>query len=312
MSTNFSTQQTGSFGVKGCTSCYNSARSTNTLRVKSKSPTHWLMLKVQEAGQRTSWQQLCKTPINFEHIYHRDDESRVIISLSLRQSWDTFTEDYVGRRTDIMETNPEKLMTSQEFIGIIHEEYIWRTNHEDESTNFVIQKPHFKPPKPNLSASPTPVTPHKNGAHTASAKATMTLIVISSTTPHHVLFVAWRVIPTKIVERRRRRRRKRTERKGSQRVMHWTQSNTWRGEYTCTNYWPIKWRWETYNWGTKLRKEEQGETSQLPNSKWSLPWRTWWTGKSYHWQWQWSNICHYTGDEHHSLKEAKASYDWPE
>lgn len=98
-----------------------------------------------------------------EHIYHRDDESRVIISSSLCQSWDTFTEDYVGQRTDIVKTNPKKkkLITSQEFIGIIHEEYIWRTKHKDESTNFVIQKPRFKPPKPNLSASPTPVTPHK-------------------------------------------------------------------------------------------------------------------------------------------------------
>jgi len=56
-----------------------------------------------------------------------DAQFKVIISLSLPQSWDTFTEDYVGWRTDIVKTNPKKLMTSQEFIGIIHEEYIRRT-----------------------------------------------------------------------------------------------------------------------------------------------------------------------------------------
>jgi len=56
-----------------------------------------------------------------------DAQFKVIISLSLPQSWDTFAKDYIGRRTDIIETDPKKLMTSQEFIGIIHEEYNRRT-----------------------------------------------------------------------------------------------------------------------------------------------------------------------------------------
>jgi hypothetical protein len=80
-----------------------------------------------------------------------DAQFKVIISSSLPQSWDTFTEDYVGRRTDIVEINPKKLMNSQEFIGIIREEYRRRTGREEESTNLAIQKPRFKPPKPNLA-----------------------------------------------------------------------------------------------------------------------------------------------------------------
>jgi len=81
-----------------------------------------------------------------------DAQFKVIISSTLPQSWDTFTGDYVGQRTDIVKTNPKKLMTSQEFISIIHKEYIRRTGWaEDKSTNFAIQKPCFKPPKPNLT-----------------------------------------------------------------------------------------------------------------------------------------------------------------
>ena len=41
-------------------------------------------------------------------------------------------------------------MTSQEFIGIICEEYRQRTGCEEESTNPVIYNSHSKPPKPNL------------------------------------------------------------------------------------------------------------------------------------------------------------------
>ena len=80
-----------------------------------------------------------------------DAQFKVIISSSLPQSWDSFTEDYVGRRTNIVETNPKKPMTSQEFIGIIREEYQRRTGCEEESTNLVIHNSQPKPPKLNLA-----------------------------------------------------------------------------------------------------------------------------------------------------------------
>ena len=83
-------------------------------------------------------------------FYISDAKFKVIISSSLPQSWGTFTEDYIGQRTDIVETNLKKLMTSQEFIGIICEEYRQRTRDEEELTNLAIHNFCPKPPKPNL------------------------------------------------------------------------------------------------------------------------------------------------------------------
>ena len=81
-----------------------------------------------------------------------DAQFKVIISSSLPPSWDTFTEDYMGRRTDVEETNPKKLMPSQQFIGIIREEYLRRTERaNDESINFATQKSRYATPKPNLA-----------------------------------------------------------------------------------------------------------------------------------------------------------------
>jgi len=51
---------------------------------------------------------------------------KIIISSSLPLSWDTFTESYVGGRKGITETDPKKLMGSQQFIGILKEEYLQR------------------------------------------------------------------------------------------------------------------------------------------------------------------------------------------
>ena len=55
-----------------------------------------------------------------------DNQFKVLISSSLPPAWDVFTEAYVGRRKDIPETDPKKLMSSQQFIGIIKEEAIHR------------------------------------------------------------------------------------------------------------------------------------------------------------------------------------------
>jgi hypothetical protein len=48
---------------------------------------------------------------------------KIIISSSLPSSWDVFTESYVGGQKGQVERDPKKLMSSQEFIGIIKEEY---------------------------------------------------------------------------------------------------------------------------------------------------------------------------------------------
>jgi hypothetical protein len=51
---------------------------------------------------------------------------KVIISSSLLFSWDAFTEAYVGGRKGVPETDPKKLMQSQQFLGILKEEYLRR------------------------------------------------------------------------------------------------------------------------------------------------------------------------------------------
>ena len=70
----------------------------------------------------------------WERINQMNDEDfkisdilfKIIISSSLPLSWDTFTESYVGGRKGMTETDPKKLMGSQQFIGILKEEYIQR------------------------------------------------------------------------------------------------------------------------------------------------------------------------------------------
>ena len=57
---------------------------------------------------------------------------KIIISSSLPLSWDTFTEAYVGGRKGVTETDPKKKMGSQQFIGILKEEYIQRELRADK------------------------------------------------------------------------------------------------------------------------------------------------------------------------------------
>jgi len=55
-----------------------------------------------------------------------DIQFKTIIASSLPQSWDAFTEPYVGRRVGVAEQDPKKLASSQEFIGILKEEFMKR------------------------------------------------------------------------------------------------------------------------------------------------------------------------------------------
>ena len=48
----------------------------------------------------------------------------VILLSSLPESWDTFTEPYVGVHKGVDKNDPKKTVSSQEFIGILKEEYI--------------------------------------------------------------------------------------------------------------------------------------------------------------------------------------------
>ena len=67
-----------------------------------------------------------------------DNQFKVLISSSLPANWDTFTEGYVGRRRDVPETDPKKLMSSQQFIGVIKEEATRREARRAESSHQAI------------------------------------------------------------------------------------------------------------------------------------------------------------------------------
>jgi hypothetical protein len=62
---------------------------------------------------------------------------KIIISSLLPMAWDAFTEPYVGGRKGIVETDTKKLMSLQEFIGTLKEEYVRRQlcTQQSESAN---------------------------------------------------------------------------------------------------------------------------------------------------------------------------------
>ena len=64
-----------------------------------------------------------------------DKQFKTIIASSLPETWDIFTEPYVGGHIGTVESDPKKLMSSQEFIGILKEEYIQRKN-RGETTQY--------------------------------------------------------------------------------------------------------------------------------------------------------------------------------
>ena len=66
----------------------------------------------------------------WERIHPIDDDGddasfKGVIAASLPLSWDAFTESYFGGQKG-METDPKQLLNSQEFIGILIEEYFHR------------------------------------------------------------------------------------------------------------------------------------------------------------------------------------------
>ena len=80
--------------------------------------------------------------INEDNFRISDTLFKIIISSSLPLSWDTFTESYVGGCKGIIETDPKKLMGSQQFIGILMEEYLQRQecSNGNETVNQVFNK----------------------------------------------------------------------------------------------------------------------------------------------------------------------------
>ncbi len=82
-------------------------------------PEHLTELKKQ-------WE--CLNMVDDDDFHISDKQFKTIIASSLPNTWDVFTEPYVGGHKGVVEFNPKKLSGSQEFIGVLKEEYI---HHKD-------------------------------------------------------------------------------------------------------------------------------------------------------------------------------------
>ncbi len=79
-------------------------------------------------------------------------------TLKFQQSWDAFTEPYVGCWKGIIETDPKKLTSSQEFIGIIKEEYgRWKARKESTSISSTSNQTYYSGSHPSGNC---PLTNH--------------------------------------------------------------------------------------------------------------------------------------------------------
>src|SRR6267142_159062 len=78
-----------------------------------------------------------------------DFSFKLILSHSLPQSWDPFTNAYVGSAT-FLDADPRKAITLQQFIGILKEEYECHEECKREASNVASPKANFanvqKPP----------------------------------------------------------------------------------------------------------------------------------------------------------------------
>src|SRR6267142_5462906 len=86
-----------------------------------------------------------------------DFSFKLILSHSLPQSWDPFTDAYVGSAT-FLDANLRKAITLQQFIGILKEEYKCHEEHKREGSNIAFQHANFakarKPPLFNWITKP--------------------------------------------------------------------------------------------------------------------------------------------------------------
>ncbi len=116
---------------------------------------------------KKQWERL--NVLDNEDFRITDIQFKTIIASSLPPSWDAFTEPYVGRRQGITETDPKKLTSSQEFIGIIKEEYGRRKTRKDSTT----------------IAKPTTSSTYYSNTH-SSNKRSLTERIQDPTTPANV------------------------------------------------------------------------------------------------------------------------------
>src|ERR1700761_2965689 len=87
---------------------------------------------------KTNWErinQVCDDDFKISDLLFK-----IIISSSLPMVWDAFTEPYVGGRKGVADRDPKKMMTSQQFIGILKDEYQRRVSRAQQADGPVINQ----------------------------------------------------------------------------------------------------------------------------------------------------------------------------
>jgi len=84
-----------------------------------------------------------------------DDLFKFIVASSLPLSWDVFTDAYVGGRKGVIETDQKKLLSPQQFIGILKEEYLRREARVQRLENVNQAIPYKRSLANRMDASPS-------------------------------------------------------------------------------------------------------------------------------------------------------------
>ena len=82
---------------------------------------------------KESWEKL--NILNNRNFRITDTQFKSLIASSLPQSWDFFTDPYVQDRGDTASKDPKTMIPSQEFIGIIKEEFLRRKNRSETTAS---------------------------------------------------------------------------------------------------------------------------------------------------------------------------------
>ena len=120
-----------------------------------------------------------------------DNQFKVLISSSLPTSWDIFTEGYVGGRKDVPETDPKKLMSSQQFIGIIKPSVATHAARNLPRHTRAFRQRKQAPAKPNIAIYVSAITITLQNAdtvtksHAAFARSIMEAMNAGTVTVNH-------------------------------------------------------------------------------------------------------------------------------
>ena len=75
-----------------------------------------------------------------ENFFIPDTQFKALLASSLPPSWDTFTDPYAASRSSLTATiNAKETVPTQEFIGILKEEYLRRKSRSETAAHHSYQ-----------------------------------------------------------------------------------------------------------------------------------------------------------------------------